>query len=88
MDDEKIYSDIILDQCAQEWLNVSRRFFLKGIAIVCLGCALFLQGCNDLSARSENTETTGKIGSNPKTMRPPIDVAAPAKTEMATFALG
>lgn len=88
MDHRKIYFHIALDQCTQDRPNFNRRIFLKGIGIVCLGSALFLQGCDDLTTRSENMEATGKIGSIPKAMRPPIDLAAPAKTEIATFAQG
>lgn len=88
MDHQKTYFHISLDQCTQDRPNFSRRILLKGIGIACLGFAPFLQACDNLTMRSESMEATAKTGLIPKAMRPPIDLAAPAKTEIATFALG
>ena len=87
MDHRKVDFHMSLDQCTQDRQNFSRRIFLKGVGIVCLGSALSLQGCDNLNT-SENMEATAKIGLIPKAMRPPTDLAVPAKTEMATFAMG
>lgn len=76
------------DQNAQDPPNFSRRTFLQGVGIACLGFAPFLQACDNLTTRSENMEAAAKTSSIPKAMRPPIDLAVPAKTETATFALG
>jgi hypothetical protein len=77
---------------------LSRRSFIKEIGIASVGCALFLSPWN-LYARNSNNTRLEKIQEN-KTMRlaqqstatdrtiPPIDAAAPAKTETATFAMG
>ncbi len=68
--------------------GLGRRIFLTGIGIACLGLIPLLQGCeNAISARQEKNVNTG-IGAVPHGARPPIDVAASAKTETATFALG
>jgi len=72
----------------QDHPNFGRRVFLKGIGIACLGFASFLQACDHLISGKENTEAVAKTSSIPKAMRPPMDAAAPAKTETATFALG
>jgi ferric-dicitrate binding protein FerR (iron transport regulator) len=80
---------------------LSRRSFMREIGIACLGCALFLSPWN-LSAWNTvqgNNAMAGTIQET-KTMKlaqqstpadhaiPPIDAAAPAKTETATFAMG
>lgn len=75
---------------------LSRRSFMKEMGLASLGCALFLSPWN-LTVR--NTFGTIQIQES-KTMRlaqqstiadrsiPPIDAAAPAVTETATFAMG
>ena len=88
MDHRKIYFHISPDQDTQDHPNFSRRIFLKGIGIACLGFASFLQACDNLTSGKENTEAIAKTSLIFKAMRPPIDAAAPAKTETATFALG
>ncbi|MEW6333009.1 MAG: twin-arginine translocation signal domain-containing protein [Thermodesulfobacteriota bacterium] len=68
--------------------RVSRRNFLKGIGIACLGFAPFLQSCNDptsIGGKGGGIALEGAIAGG---QRPPIDIAAPSKTETATFALG
>ncbi|MDP1992205.1 MAG: hypothetical protein Q8K00_14435 [Syntrophales bacterium] len=69
-------------------MTIFRWIFPVGIAIAGLGFGALLQACDGTAPRS-------KIGMEPvmtrsisKTTRPPIDAAAPAKTEMATFAVG
>lgn len=88
MDHRETYFHTILDQNTQGRPNFSRRIFLKGVGVACLGFAPFLQSCDNLTTRSENMEAVAKTGSIPKVMRPPIDLASPAKAEIATFALG
>ena len=88
MDHRETYYHTIPDQNTQGRANFSRRIFLKGVGFACLGFTPFIQACDNSTTRSENMEAATKTGSVPKTMRPPIDLATPAKTEIATFALG
>jgi hypothetical protein len=88
MDHRETYLHTIPDQNTQGRPHFSRRIFLKGVGFACLGFTPFLQACDNLTTRSENMEAATKTGSVPKAMRPPIDLAVPAKTETATFALG
>jgi hypothetical protein len=83
----------------QSWL--SRRAFLKEMGLASLGCALFLSPWN-LSAWIILKDNSTRLGTTKerKTMKvaqqgrvpdraiPPIDAAAPAITETATFAMG
>lgn len=67
---------------------LSRRMFLKGVGVACLGVAPFLQACDNafsLGGKENGTATTGAV---PRAKRPPIDVSVPAETRTATFALG
>lgn len=67
---------------------LSRRIFLKGVGIACLGFAPLLQACDSAFSREEKGNATARTGSAPRGERPPLDVAAPALTRTATFALG
>ena len=67
---------------------LSRRIFLKGIGIACLGLAPLLQACDTAFSREEKGNERGRAGSASRALRPPIDVSAPAETRTATFALG
>jgi hypothetical protein len=65
---------------------LSRRIFLKGVGIACLGIAPFLQACDTAFSREGNERT--RTASVSPSLRPPIDLFAPTETRMATFALG
>ncbi len=67
---------------------LSRRCFLKGIGIACLGFVPLLQACDTAFSREEKGNERVKTGSAPRAMRPPIDLSAPAEIRTATFALG
>jgi hypothetical protein len=67
---------------------LSRRIFLKGVGIACLGLAPFLQACDNAFSLGSKENETARTGSVPRATRPPIDLSAPAETRMATFALG
>ena len=69
-------------------MMIFRRVFQAGIVIACLAYGPLLQACNCTASKNEGGKETAMTGSIPNTVRPPIDVAAPAKTETATFALG
>ncbi len=66
------------DRQTPEKRAISRPGFLKGIVIACLGFGMFLHACGYTPSERENMEK----------IKPPIDLAAPAKTETATFAMG
>jgi len=68
--------------------DLSRRLFLKGIGIACLGFVPLLQACDGAFSREDKGSNTARAGSVPRIMRPPIDVPAPAEIRTATFALG
>jgi len=68
--------------------DLSRRIFLKGIGIACLGFGPFLQACDNAFSRGEKGDEMARTGSVPRAMRPPIDASAPEETQTATFALG
>jgi hypothetical protein len=80
---------------------LNRRSFIKEIGIASLGYALFLspwnlyawntvQGNNAMYGTTQETKTMrlAQQNSSPDRTIPPIDAAAPAKTETATFAMG
>lgn len=83
---------------------LSRRSFIKEIGITSVGCALFLSPWNlsawnivqGNSARLGEKQETKKMNLAQQSSQstaadrtiPPIDAAAPAKTETATFAMG
>jgi hypothetical protein len=83
----------------QSWL--SRRTFLKEMGLASVGCALFLSPWN-LSAwnilkgngtrietiKETKTMNLAQQSTAPDRAIPPIDAAAPAITETATFAMG
>lgn len=76
--------------------SLTRRTLMKGLALTFLVFVPLLQGCRLLENHGENREA----GKEEKLMElersnviaevaiPPIDAAAPARTETATFALG
>jgi hypothetical protein len=66
------------DRQTPEKQALTRRVFIKGIGIACLGFGMFLHSCGYMPSEIENMEK----------MKPPIDLAAPVKTETATFAMG
>jgi len=68
--------------------DLSRRIFLMGIGVACLGFVPFLQACDNAFSVGGEGNGTARRGTVPHGMRPPIDVAAPVKNETATFALG
>lgn len=65
---------------------LSRRIFIRGIGIACLGFFPLLQACDN--AFSREGKVAAKTGAAPRAVRPQIDVSAPAATRTATFALG
>jgi ferric-dicitrate binding protein FerR (iron transport regulator) len=83
---------------------LSRRSFMREIGIACLGCALFLspwnlsawntvQGNNAMAGTIQETKTMKLAQQSSQSTAadrtiPPIDAAAPTKTETATFAMG
>lgn len=69
-------------------MTIFRWIFPAGIAIASLGFGALLQACDSTAPRSKNGMETAMTRSIPKTTRPPIDAEAPAKTEIATFAVG
>jgi hypothetical protein len=78
-------------QGSPEDQGLHKRTFLKLIAF-CLGMGPFLNACAIMNSGDTNQKPTkkrdGSNGSGLKAARPPIDLAAPARTETATFALG
>ena len=74
--------------------GLSKRTFLKVVTFAGLGIAPFLNTCGFINSGdanqgpAKNSDDPAKNDSTPKSDRPPIDLAAPAKTETATFALG
>jgi len=68
--------------------DLSRRIFLKEIGIACLGFVPFLQACDNAFSGGGKVNGTARTEPVPRAMRPPIDTAAPAKSQTATFALG
>ena len=74
---------------------LSRRTLFKTLGLACLACSPMFQACNLLSSENHSPEKkleTKKAmdysGLPPAAPRPPIDLAAPVRTETATFALG
>jgi hypothetical protein len=74
--------------------GLSKRTFLKVAAFAGLGISPFLNTCRFINNGDTNQgavkkpDNPAEKGSIPKADRPPIDLAAPAKIETATFALG
>ena len=74
--------------------GLSKRTFLKVVAFASLGMAPFLNTCGMINSGDSNQgsakkpDSPARNASVPKVPRPPIDLAAPAKIETATFALG
>jgi len=88
MDNRMIIFPIGNEQHTKDKQTFRRRIFLKGIGIACLGFGLFLHACGYMPSERENMENMKKTGSITNEMKPMIDLAAPAKTETATFAMG
>jgi hypothetical protein len=76
------------DLVTRDGRSLSRRIFLKGAGIACLGIVPLLQACDSAFSRDNKGSTAAGASSVPRAMRPPIDVSVPAKTRTATFALG
>jgi hypothetical protein len=77
-----------------EPIVLSRRSFMKEMGLASLGCAFFLSpwnfpAWNRLGTIQENKKMKLAQQSSPTDRAiPPIDAAAPAATETATFAMG
>jgi hypothetical protein len=80
---------------------LSRRTFLKEMGFASVGCALFLSpwnfpawnilkgnGTKLGTIKETKTMKVAQQGTIPNRAIPPIDAAAPAITEMATFSMG
>lgn len=76
------------EQCPRDGGGLSRRVFLKGIGIACLGLVPLLQACDNAFSREGKGNVTAKKGTAPRAARPPLDASAPAVTRTATFSLG
>jgi hypothetical protein len=101
MKEEVMFRTKASNTTTAEPMVLSRRSFMKKMGLASLGCALFLIPWN-LSAWNTVQDNNTRLGiiQETKTMRlaqqssspdriiPPIDAAAPAKTETATFAMG
>jgi hypothetical protein len=76
------------------WFPLSRRTFAKTLSLACLACSPVMKACNLLSGENQfkekKMETSAAVGYSglPQPSRPLIDLAAPGRTETATFALG
>ena len=74
--------------------GLSKRTFLKVVGFVCLGVGPFLNTCGIVNSGNADRDPVGKPDRPsrnvpvPTAAKPPIDLAAPARTETATFALG
>jgi hypothetical protein len=74
--------------------GLSKRAFLKALAFACLGVGPFVNACGIVNSEDTNpgavkkSNGSAKNGSVPEAAKPSIDLAAPAKIETATFALG
>jgi hypothetical protein len=75
-------------------MDSNRRVLVKGLGAFFLGFISFLNACNPLSGEIQPKEGKMQISpgaqtaSVPRKSIPPIDTAAPGRTETATFALG
>jgi hypothetical protein len=91
----------VLKTTTNEPTALNRRSFIKEIGIASVGYALFLspwnlyawntvQSNNAMLGTTQDTKTMQLAQQNSTADRtiPPIDAAAPAKTETATFAMG
>lgn len=76
------------DPSALGWIDLSRRLFIKGVGIACLGFVPLLQACDDAFLRGGKANGAAGAGSVPRAIRPPLDASAPLETRTATFALG
>jgi len=62
-------------------------FMMMFLALGCQNSGI-VQQQEKSTAKGEKEIKMAETASIPQTMRPPIDIAAPARTETATFALG
>ncbi len=75
-------------------MECDRRIFVKGLGGAILAFSSFLQACNRLSgevpSKKEKMQTVqaAQIATGLGKPVPPIDAAAPTRSETATFALG
>ena len=75
-------------------ISLSRRAFVKTLGLFCLAGGPILNACNLSSGEKRPSEKKmdlnrpGDHSAVSRSPRPPIDLAAPARTEIATFALG
>jgi hypothetical protein len=69
-------------------MAIFRWIFPAGIAIAGLGFGALIQACDSAAPLSKSGMETVMTRSIPKTTRPPIDTAAPTKTETASFSVG
>ena len=75
-------------------LSLSRRTFIKTLGLACVAGSPVLKACNLSSGESHRPEEKLEMNRHSddsgvlRSPRPPIDLAAPARTETATFALG
>ncbi len=84
------------DRQIEIYTYLSRRGLMKLLFMSTLGMGLWINACDDSTARSAPTtklEKEGKMetlksNSTINSRIPPIDDALPAKIETATFALG
>jgi hypothetical protein len=75
---------------------LTRRTFMRGLGLTFLMVVLLLQGCRVVDRPGENREAgteekrmeLERSNVTPEVVIPPIDAAAPTRTETATFALG
>ena len=77
---------MICERKEMERRELNRRVLLAGIGIACLALISLSQGC-DNAFSSEEKKEAAMIGSVSH-VGPAIDLAAPSKTETATFSLG
>jgi len=88
MDDRMMFLTPYIYRHIPEKQAISRRVLLKLIGIACIGFGIFLHACGYMPSGNEDMEKMKKTGSITDKMKPPIDLAEPAKTETATFAMG
>ena len=75
-------------------ISLSRRTFVKTLGLFCLAGGPILNACNPSSGEKRPAEKEmdlsrpGDHSAVSRSPRPLIDLAAPARTETATFALG
>jgi hypothetical protein len=96
MNDKQASPLAVSDVSRSENISFNRRTILKILTVICAGVASLLYGLNitgevpETPATTERSETMypTKQNTNTNNKIPAINVAAPVKTETATFALG